>query len=237
MGRVVVAGTMAVFLWGCAAAPPRTEPPRWEARVQELERARSRLELRLDEMNRNLLALRERLDAQEQALEKLAQGPPAKAPARAPEPKVRVVELVPPEAPRETQAPQPPLPDAADLYRRAYSAYQDGRYGQAILDFEEFLQRYPDHEYADNAQYWIGESFYSQGEYEQAVVEFQRVVDRYPNEPKAPDALYKIGRCYEQMGDLDKARVFWARVVKLHPDSEAAREARKRLEARGGEGG
>ncbi len=216
-------------LAGCAAAPPKDEPPAWEPRVRELEQSRARLELRLDEMNRALLGLRARVDALEARLESVAQ-PAEKEEAPAEKPELQVIRLEPPKpAPAPAGEAGPELSAPADLYRRAFNAYREGRYGPAILDFEEFVARYPTHEYADNAQYWIGECYYSQGQYEQAIVEFQKVVDRYAHEAKAPDALLKIGLSYERLGDPGKARVFWSRVVERYPESEAAREARKKL--------
>ncbi|GAB4256851.1 tol-pal system protein YbgF [Deferrisoma sp.] len=224
-----LSGLAAVLLAGCAAAPPKDEPPSWEPRVQELEQSRARLELRLDEMNRALLGLRARVDALEARLESVAR-PAEKKGAVREQPELRVIRLEPPEpAPSPAEEPPATLSAPIALYRRAFNAYREGRYGAAILDFEEFVARYPDHEYADNAQYWVGECYYSQGQYEQAIVEFQKVVDRYGHEPKAPDALLKIGLSYERLGEPGKARVFWSRVVEQYPQSEAAREARKKL--------
>ncbi len=215
---------------GCAGTATRSGPPPWQPGLDEMARTQARLELRLEEVTRNLLVLRERLDAQEAALKDLQA---QQAPAAPPKP-LRVVRLEAPPSPAPAaRGPAEPGSAPVDLYRKAFNAYREGRFGQAILDFEEFLRRYPDHEYADNAQYWIGESYYSQGEYGQAVVEFQRVIERYPQESKAPDALLKIGLAYDRLGDKEKARVFWSRVVDRHPDTEAARQARKLLDEGG----
>ncbi len=221
---------LAGALTGCATAQA-PKPAPWEPRVAELERAQARLERRFDEMSRELVALRERLYAQEEAIQGLRRAEKERPPSP-PEPRVKVVELGPPEKPTPPPTGAEPADTAAaDLYRRAFNAYRNGSYAQAILDFEEFLQRYPDHEYADNAQYWIGEAFYSQGEYEQAIVEFQKVVDRYPDQPKAPDALLKIGLAYQRLGNEKNARAFWNRVVAVYPESEAASRARELLGA------
>lgn len=249
MLRTAVCAGILVTLIGCAGPQAQNRPPEWQARVNELTSAQSRLELRLEEVTRNLLALRERLDAQEASLKTLAQ---AREEPSAPPPPLRVVRLEP-QPPAATAAPTPAPaagseskaageatagPEesadlaAADLYRRAFNAYREQRYGQAILDFEEFLRNYPDHEYGDNAQYWIGESYYSQGEYQQAIAEFNRVVDRYPGEAKAPDALLKIGLAYEKLGDAERARVLWDRLAARYPDSEAARQAQRLLGAK-----
>jgi len=222
------AGLGLLLLAGCAGPGTQSRPAEWEPRLQELQRANSRLELRVEEVTRNLLALRERLDAQEASLAAL-RGARSEPEAQAP---LRVVRLEPPPQPVEDQGVARAGTPAADLYRKAFNAYREGRFGQAILDFEEFLRQNPDHEYADNAQYWVGESYYSQGEYEQAVVEFNRVLERYPQQAKAPDALLKIGIAYEKLGEKERGAVFLGRLVTEYPQSEAAHQAQKLLSAR-----
>ncbi|GAB4271470.1 MAG: hypothetical protein Kow0092_26240 [Deferrisomatales bacterium] len=231
MCRKTVVWGGALLLAGCAAGP-QSRAPDLEARIDELANAQARLELRMEEVSRNVLALRRRLDAREEALREEPSPSDRTAPRT-----VRVVDLAPApvaSAPAARQETGPAHARAADLYRSAYSAYREGRFGEAILDFEEFLRAYPEHEYADNAQYWIGESYYSQGQFEQAIVEFSRVIDRYPERAKAPDALFKIGRSYEQLGDRKKAEVFWNRLLAQYPRSEAAGKARGLLDGRSG---
>src|SRR5262249_20318958 len=45
-----------------------------------------------------------------------------------------------------------------DIYQTAYIDFSKGSYSLAIAGFREFLRRYPDHELAGSAQYWIGEA-------------------------------------------------------------------------------
>lgn len=132
-------------------------------------------------------------------------------------------------APPPPAAPSQGTDEASKLYQRAYSTYKQGQYARAILDFEEFVQKFPDHDHADSAQYWIGESYFSQGEYDQAIVEFNRVVDRYPGKTKAPEACLMIGTSYEKLGQADLARTFYRRLIAQYPQSEAAFKAEKKL--------
>src|SRR5262249_30669469 len=46
-----------------------------------------------------------------------------------------------------------------DIYQAAYIDFSKGSYSLAIAGFREFLRRYPDHELAGSAQYWIGEAY------------------------------------------------------------------------------
>src|SRR5262249_47736649 len=92
-----------------------------------------------------------------------------------------------------------------DIYQAAYIDFSKGSYSLAIAGFREFLRRYPDHELAGSAQYWIGEAYRalargfsdaSQSDkasesLEQAVQEFKKVQANYPRADKVPTALYK----------------------------------------------
>jgi tol-pal system protein YbgF len=116
-------------------------------------------------------------------------------------------------------------------YRAAVELVKAGRYTDALAALRAFVQRYPRHDYADNAQYWIGEVFYAQKDYARALAEFRRVVEVYPRGNKVPDALLKVGYCHQAIGQGEKARAVLEQVVNLYPRSEPAALAAKRLEA------
>jgi tol-pal system protein YbgF len=116
-------------------------------------------------------------------------------------------------------------------YRAAVELVKAGSYADALAALRAFVQRYPRHDYADNAQYWIGEVFYAQKDYVRALAEFRRVVEVYPRGNKVPDALLKVGYCYQATGQGEKARAVLEQVVNLYPKSEPAALAAKRLEA------
>jgi tol-pal system protein YbgF len=121
--------------------------------------------------------------------------------------------------------------DAASEYRTAVDLVKAAKYGDAVAALRAFVARYPRHDYADNAQYWLGEAFYAQKDYPRALSEFRRVVEVYPRGNKVPDALLKVGYCYQAMGQGDKARAVLEQVVNIYPKSEPATLAAKRLEA------
>ena len=141
-------------------------------------------------------------------------GAPARQRARAPDP--------------------PPRPDAPEqAYAAALEVFQAREYGQAVLDFIDFVTRYPKHRLASNAQYWIGEAYYVQRDYRQAAFELQKVIDADARGAKVPDALLKIGLCYVSLHQPNRAQELWQHVVQTYPDSEAARKARTLIRARG----
>src|SRR5690606_34317546 len=100
-----------------------------------------------------------------------------------------------------------------------------------IASLRGFLATHPRHDYADNAQYWLGEAYYAQNDYRQALGEFRIVIETYPRGNKVPDALLKVGYCYQALGQTDKARAVLEQVVNLYPKSEPATLAATRLHA------
>jgi tol-pal system protein YbgF len=132
-------------------------------------------------------------------------------------------------APVESAAPE--VSDGAiGLYKSSYQALTRREHQTAIDGFHDFLTRYPGHDHADNAQYWLGEAYYDQRDYQVALAEFRKVVKRYPDGNKAPDALLKIGYCYAKLGDAAAARDVLSQVVEIYPKTEAAKLAGKRLD-------
>jgi tol-pal system protein YbgF len=112
-------------------------------------------------------------------------------------------------------------------YAAALATYRAREHGQAVIDFLDFIAKYPTHPLAGNAQYWIGEAYWAQRDYRQALVEFEKVFDHGPG--KAPDAQLKIGLCYLRLGDVQRAQQAWQRVVNEYPKSESAAMAKSLL--------
>jgi tol-pal system protein YbgF len=131
---------------------------------------------------------------------------------------------------REREAPSERGGDAANDYRAAVELVKAGKHDDAVAALRAFIARYPRHDYADNAQYWLGETFYAQKDYVRALPEFRKVIEVYPRGNKVPDALLKVGYCYQAIGQAEKARAVLEQVVNLYPKSEPATLASKRLE-------
>lgn len=129
----------------------------------------------------------------------------------------------------DTKADVPSETNPKKLYDASYLDITKGNYELALAGFGEFIKRFPKHDLADNAQYWMGEAYYAQKKYEPALTEFEKVVGSYPGKGKEPAALYKIGLCQQEMGNKDKARQYWQLLAKKYPKSPEAALAKDKL--------
>ena len=114
-------------------------------------------------------------------------------------------------------------------YQSAFDLLKSGRYEDATIAFQQFITEYPAGSYADNAQYWLGETFYITRRFEQAVQEFERLVSAHPNSQKLTHALLKIGYAHDELGNKAEAERVLGELMERHPQSAAAALARKRL--------
>jgi tol-pal system protein YbgF len=120
---------------------------------------------------------------------------------------------------------------AEDLYREALQLVQENMEFRAAREkFTTFVDKYPQHELAINAMYWIGETLYGNKKYENAILQFQDVIQMYPDHSKVPAALLKQGLAFYNLGDQRNAEIILQKVVDKYPDSPEAKKAQERLE-------
>ena len=117
------------------------------------------------------------------------------------------------------------------LYKRAFDAYRHGEIAKAVKIFSSFVSRYPKHELADNALYWIGECYYDQRDFSTARTYFTRVITDYPSSNKVPDAMLKLGMCNEMEQRFEDAKRLFKAVMLSYPDSQAAKIAMQRIKS------
>ena len=131
----------------------------------------------------------------------------------------------------DTQAREMPASPEAEkaLYDKAFQSLKGAKYADAAQEFQDFLSQYPNSEYADNAQYWLGESYYVTRNYGIALEAFQGLMSKYPDSPKVPDGLLKIGYTHYELKQWDRARAALTQVQEQYPDTTSARLAGSRL--------
>jgi tol-pal system protein YbgF len=234
-------------LSGCVTTPPEQDPV-----VQKLSELDGRL-LRLERVlsNQSLLDLSQRLEAAQTEVRTLrgqieelqfrnqGAGEQQRELYDDLSRRLQAVESSGAQAPvQQSAAGGLPVPGGDDRanYQAAFDLLRDGKYAEATEGFRQLLVRFPSSSMADNAQYWLGESYYVQRNFNDALKAFRLVVDKYPESRKLPDALLKIGYCDYELQNWKEARSALGQVVQKYPDTTAARLAQQRLAKMDGEG-
>jgi len=119
---------------------------------------------------------------------------------------------------------------AEELYNTAYSKLKAGNLEEARSEFKKFLELHPNNELADNAQFWLGESYYREQKYEEAVLEFEEVIKKYPKGNKVPDAMLKEGLAFYELKKEKEAKYILKKLTEKYPKSDQAKIAKSKLE-------
>lgn len=115
-------------------------------------------------------------------------------------------------------------------YDAAFGLIQKKDYPKAAQAFSAFLNKFPNSQYAGNAQYWLAEVNLAQGDTQAASENFNKVLQQYPKHPKVPDAMYKLADVQQRLGNKAKAKELYNEVVSKYPYSSAATLSKRSLQ-------
>jgi len=125
-----------------------------------------------------------------------------------------------------------PIPEKStdqELYDAAKKLFDAGDNENARIQFENFINKYPDSENADNARFWIADSYYVEKWFEKAILEYQKVLEEYPKSNKLSAARLKQGYAFAELGEKANARLILKELIKKHPGTNEARYAEEKL--------
>ncbi len=122
----------------------------------------------------------------------------------------------------------PPVPptDAA-LLSDGEKKLNAKNYAAARECFNLLLQRMS---HADDAQFYIAESYFGEKWYEKAILEYQVVISNFAKSGRRPAALYKQALSFELIGDVVNAKARFRDLVNIYPSSPQATLARKKIQ-------
>ncbi len=205
-----------------APAPQPVPAAGADARVAELQTTLTELLERLDVLNDRIARLEEGASV---GVVQASTPAPAPVPAATPTPTTPQREV-------GTSVPQRAVVGAriAAEYRNALALFGKNSYGEARRAFEEVYEADPSGDLADNALFWIGETYFAARDWTNAMRFYKRVVTEYPDQNKAPDALFKTALALEKTGDLALARKTFQDVIAKYPYSTPATSAKAELQ-------
>ncbi len=116
-----------------------------------------------------------------------------------------------------------------EIYTAAIKFIDQENYEAARKKLKAFLKRHPQSNRADNAQFWIAETYFREKWYEKALIEYQNVIERYSKGNKVPAAYLKQALAFEKIGDKANARLVLKELIKKYPKVNEAKIARQKL--------
>ncbi len=116
-----------------------------------------------------------------------------------------------------------------EIYTAAIQLIDEKKYEAGRKNLKRFLKRHPQSTRADNAQFWIAETYFREEWYEKALIEYQNVIERYPKGNKVPAAYLKQALAFEKIGDKANARLVLKELIKKFPRVNEAQIARQKL--------
>lgn len=182
-------------------------------RVEEVQHKITMLEDRLNRMTEDLEI---RLLALEDAVKGGGTVPPAAASNGGAAPDDEGGEQL-----AATPAALPSLPEGSprEQYDFAYNLLKNHQWNEGRAALEAFLEQNPEDELADNAAYWLGETYYINKQYKEAAKAFLDGYRKYPKADKAPDNLLKLGKSLAALNQPDKACTTYAKLLEDYPNS------------------
>ncbi|KTC21069.1 MULTISPECIES: tol-pal system protein YbgF [Pseudomonas] len=115
-------------------------------------------------------------------------------------------------------------------YDAAFDLIKAKDFDKASQAFNAFLRKYPNSQYAGNAQYWLGEVNLAKGDLQGAGQAFAKVSQLYPKHSKVPDSLYKLADVERRLGHTDRVKGILQQVVTQYPGTSAAQLAQRDLQ-------
>jgi TolA-binding protein len=138
-----------------------------------------------------------------------------------------------PGGPGQAAGAPPPGMTAESAWQSAEKDRLSGNVDLALKEYQDYVNYFPNTDYAPNAQYNIGEIYYGKGDYDNAVKAFDTLLERFPDNPRTRSAHFMKGQTLVRTGNRAGAIQEFKFVVDNYPGTEDARRAAQSLRGLG----
>ena len=226
-------GTSGAYAGSGASAPVSAQGELFmqlQQMQEDISRLRGQVEVQQNEIQQ---MKQEALDRYQDLDRRIGTGTPAQAPVdnSSAGGAVNAAGTPTPSADQGAASSEPADPAKEKLYYdAAFDLIKAKDFDKASQAFNAFLRKYPNSQYAGNAQYWLGEVNLAKGDLQGAGQAFAKVSQLYPKHPKVPDSLYKLADVERRLGHTDRVKGILQQVVNQYPGTSAAQLAQRDLQ-------
>ena len=111
------------------------------------------------------------------------------------------------------------ISETANLYLEAFAALATGQMAEAEARFEAFIQRFPEHQYTGNANYWLAETLLAQQKSKRAETILLSIIDNPKQQNKAPAAMARLVKYYRESNAQNNAAAMLQMLSDHYPES------------------
>lgn len=116
-----------------------------------------------------------------------------------------------------------------DIYKEAKSQYDSALYDSAVKGFALYLKTSPEGENAQEAYYYLSDSYYNQKEYQKAAVAVATLLDKYPQSKLTASARILYAKCILPLNKKEEAQTYLKSVIQDFKDTPEAQNAQNLL--------
>lgn len=226
-------GTNGAYAGGGAAAPTSAQGELF-MQLQQMQDEIAQLRGMVEEQQNQIQHLKQENQARYQDIDSRLQAGGAGAPAQNTPTDGAINASGTPAAPAQqaSAASNEPADPAKEklYYDAAFDLIKAKDFDKASQAFTAFLRKYPQSQYAGNAQYWLGEVNLANGDLQAAGKAFAQVSASYPSHAKVPDSLFKLADVEQRLGNTDRAKGILQQLIAQYPGSSAAQLAQRDLQ-------
>ncbi len=205
-------------LSGCVATT--TDVDRLQDSLNQVQKGQADLITKIGDLDRTIGTLNEKLSASDKKMSSLS--------SKLDDTQSRLggrMELISKLLSEATTQASVPIP--GDVYRTAYGDYVAGKIPLAVAGFENFLQRYPESDLADDAQFYLADSYLIKKDFKTARVQFDKVLGISQDYRRS--ALLKRAYALEGLEQTKDQTMTLETLIKEFPDSSEADTAKSIL--------
>lgn len=219
VARAFVPAVVLFALSGCVATT--TDVDRLQESLNRVQKGQADLVVKMDDLDEALTRLTEKLEESDRRMGTLTQ--------KLDDSQTRIggrLETVTKLLSEATSQATVAVP--GELYRTAYSDYLGGKIDLAISGFKTYLDRYPESDLADDAQYYYADCYLVKQNFGRAREEFDKVLGM-SREYRVP-ALLKRSYALAGLDMVEDQKHTLKTLIKEAPQSQEAETARQILE-------
>lgn len=114
-------------------------------------------------------------------------------------------------------------------YIAAQLAYNNKSYDNALKGFAGYLQKFPNGEYAVDANYLSGEIYYARKDFKNALTYYDAVAAKSPNKYAEVSVLQAARICYFELKDYNRAEQYFSQLKQIAVSDENKLESMRGL--------